>query len=50
MVRLDQDWYYMAMIIMNVQIVRFFSGESKDCAGSMCHTIERTDRQGYTNC
>jgi hypothetical protein len=25
MVRLDQEWYYLAMRIMNVQIVRFFS-------------------------
>jgi hypothetical protein len=25
MVRLDQEWYYMAMRTMNVQIVRFFS-------------------------
>jgi hypothetical protein len=29
MVRLDQEWCYMAMIIMNVQIVRFFSGKSE---------------------
>jgi hypothetical protein len=35
---------------MNVQIVRFFSGKSKECVGIMCHTIERTDRQGYPNC
>jgi hypothetical protein len=27
MVRLDQEWCYMAMRIMNVQIVRFFSGK-----------------------
>jgi hypothetical protein len=27
MVRLDQEWYYMAMRTMNVQIVRFFSGK-----------------------
>jgi hypothetical protein len=27
MVRLDQEWCHMAMIIMNVQIVRFFSGK-----------------------
>jgi hypothetical protein len=27
MVRLDQEWYYMAMRIMNVQIVRFSSGK-----------------------
>jgi hypothetical protein len=27
MVRLDQEWYYMATRIMNVQIVRFFSGK-----------------------
>jgi hypothetical protein len=27
MVRLDQEWYYMAMRMMNVQIVRFFSGK-----------------------
>jgi hypothetical protein len=24
--------------------------ESKECVGSMCHTIERTDIQGYPNC
>jgi hypothetical protein len=37
---------------MNVQIVRFFfsAEKSKECVGSMCHTIERTDRQGYPNC
>jgi hypothetical protein len=29
----------------------FFSEEtSKECARSMCHTFERTDRQGYPNC
>jgi hypothetical protein len=29
----------------------FFSAEkSKECVGSMCHTIERTYRQGYPNC
>jgi hypothetical protein len=27
MVRLDQEWYYMAMRTMNVQIVRSFSGK-----------------------
>jgi hypothetical protein len=28
----------------------FFQREkSKECVGSMCHTIERTDRQGYPN-
>jgi hypothetical protein len=27
MVRLYQEWYYMAMRIMNVQIVHFFSGK-----------------------
>jgi hypothetical protein len=27
MVRLDQEWYYMAILSMNVQIVRFFSGK-----------------------
>jgi hypothetical protein len=27
MVRLDQEWYYMAMRTMNVQIVHFFSGK-----------------------
>jgi hypothetical protein len=29
----------------------FFPAEkSKECVGSMCHTIEQTDRQGYPNC
>jgi hypothetical protein len=28
----------------------FFAEKSKECVGSMCHTIERTDRQGYPNC
>jgi hypothetical protein len=50
MVRLDQEWCYMAMIIMNVQIVRFSAEKSKECAGSMCHRIGRTDRQGYPDC
>jgi hypothetical protein len=46
MVRLDQEWYYMAMRIMKVQIVRLFSAEKwKECVGSMCHMIERMDRQ-----
>jgi hypothetical protein len=27
MVRLDQEWYYMAMRTMSVKIVRFFSGK-----------------------
>jgi hypothetical protein len=44
MVRLDQEWYYIAMRVMNVRIVRFFSGKMKECVGSMCRTIERTDR------
>jgi hypothetical protein len=35
MVRLDQEWYYMAMRIMNVQIVRFFSGKAKEFVDSM---------------
>jgi hypothetical protein len=32
--------------------IAFFSAEkSKECVGrSICHTIEQTDRQGYTNC
>jgi hypothetical protein len=34
MVRLDQEWYYMAMRIMNVQIVRFSAEKSKECAGN----------------
>jgi hypothetical protein len=50
MVRLDQEWYYMAMRTMNVQIVHFSAEKSKECVGSMCHTIERTDIQGYPNC
>jgi hypothetical protein len=50
MVRLDQEWYYMAMIIMNVQIVSFSAEKSKEFVGRMCHTIEQTDRQGYSNC
>jgi hypothetical protein len=24
--------------------------KSKECVGRMCHTIERTDRQGYPKC
>jgi hypothetical protein len=27
----------------------FFAEKSKKCVGSMCHTIERIDRQGYPN-
>jgi hypothetical protein len=46
MVRLDQEWCYMAMRIMNVQIVLFVLAEKlKECVGSMYHTIERIDRQ-----
>jgi hypothetical protein len=28
----------------------FLAEKSKECVGSMCHTIEQTDRQGYPNC
>jgi hypothetical protein len=28
----------------------FSAEKSKECVGSMCHTIERRDRQGYPNC
>jgi hypothetical protein len=28
----------------------FFQQTSKECVGSMCHTIEQTDRVGYANC
>jgi hypothetical protein len=45
------EWYYMAMRTMNVLNCAFFSAEKlKECVGSMCHTIEQTDRQGYPDC
>jgi hypothetical protein len=40
----------MAMRIMNAQSLRFAAEKSKEYVGSMCHTIEPTDRKGYANC
>jgi hypothetical protein len=36
MVRLDQEWYYMAMRTMNVQIVRFFPRKNRKSVLAVC--------------
>jgi hypothetical protein len=45
MVRLDQEWCHMAMIIMNVQIVRFFRKNQKSVLAVCVIRLKGTDRQ-----